>query len=101
MPAIVLSQGEIVSANVGWSPAVSHRRVRLYGAHYYTYSRLYREQPNVRTCVDFLARNVAQLGLHVFRRMARRTVSGCAITDWRGSSSGRIHSRRDTGSSRA
>ena len=69
MPAIVLSQGEIVSANVGWSPAVSHRRVRLYGAHYYTYSRLYREQPNVRTCVDFLARNIAQLGLHVFRRI--------------------------------
>jgi HK97 family phage portal protein len=37
-----------------------------YGA---TYAAIYRTQPNVRTVVDFLARNVAQLGLHVFRRI--------------------------------
>ncbi|MGB3885146.1 MAG: phage portal protein [Gordonia sp. (in: high G+C Gram-positive bacteria)] len=29
---------------------------------------LYREQPYLRTVVDFLARNVAQLGLHTFKR---------------------------------
>jgi len=35
-----------------------------------TYAAIYASQPNVRTCVDFLARNVAQLGIHVFRRVS-------------------------------
>jgi HK97 family phage portal protein len=35
-----------------------------------TYADIYRCQPNVRTVVDFLARNIAQLGLHVFRRVS-------------------------------
>lgn len=34
------------------------------------YALLYRTQPAVRTCVDFLARNMAQLGFHVFRRVS-------------------------------
>ena len=42
----------------------------LYNATSYTYAALYRTQPNIRICVDFLARNVAQLGLHVFRRVS-------------------------------
>lgn len=33
------------------------------------YSAIYRTQPNVRTVVEFLARNIAQLGLHSFRRI--------------------------------
>lgn len=33
------------------------------------YSAIYRQQPSVRTVVDFLARNVAQLSLHTFRRL--------------------------------
>lgn len=33
-----------------------------------TFERYYRTQPFVRTCIDFLARNVAQLPLHVYRR---------------------------------
>jgi len=43
--------------------------VRLYDSFNYDYAALYRMQPNVRTCVDFLARNVAQLGLHSYRRV--------------------------------
>jgi HK97 family phage portal protein len=35
-----------------------------------TYAAIYRTQPNVRTVVDFLARNTAQLGVHVFRRLS-------------------------------
>src|SRR5262245_8390499 len=35
-----------------------------------TYGYLYTTQPNVRTVIDFLARNVAQLGIHVFRRVS-------------------------------
>lgn len=34
-----------------------------------SYAQIYASQPNVRTCVDFLARNVAQLGIHVYRRV--------------------------------
>lgn len=44
--------------------------LNLYGAERSTYVAIYRTQPNVRTVVDFLARNVAQLGLGVFRRVS-------------------------------
>jgi HK97 family phage portal protein len=35
-----------------------------------SYAAFYRTQPNIRICVDFLARNLAQLGCHVFRRVS-------------------------------
>ena len=41
--------------------------VRLDASTTETYAKIYRTQPNVRTCVDFIARNIAQLGLHVYR----------------------------------
>lgn len=34
------------------------------------YASIYATQPNVRKCVDFLSRNIAQLGWHVFRRLS-------------------------------
>ena len=40
------------------------------GDAFATYGEIYRTQPNVRICVDFLARNIAQLGLHVYRRVS-------------------------------
>ncbi|MEP7304205.1 MAG: phage portal protein [Acidobacteriota bacterium] len=36
----------------------------------HTYAEIYRTQPNVRICVDFLARNIAHVGLQVFRRVS-------------------------------
>ncbi|OGC95336.1 MAG: phage portal protein [candidate division Zixibacteria bacterium RBG_16_53_22] len=42
----------------------------MYDQYNYDYATIYRTQPNVRTCVDFLARNVAQLGLHWYRRVS-------------------------------
>lgn len=33
------------------------------------YARIYAAQPNIRIPIDFLAGNVAQLGIHVFRRI--------------------------------
>jgi HK97 family phage portal protein len=42
----------------------------LYTGSMSTYAEIYRTQPNIRTCVEFLARNVAQLGLPVFRRVS-------------------------------
>lgn len=35
---------------------------------YMTYESLWRTQPALRTVVDFLARNIAQLGIHLYRR---------------------------------
>jgi HK97 family phage portal protein len=53
-----------------WTPGIMRSSLRFYDAHNYAYAELYRLQPNVRTCVDFLARNIAQLGLHFFRRVS-------------------------------
>lgn len=35
-----------------------------------TYAAIFRSQPNVRTVVSYLARNIADLGLHVYRRVS-------------------------------
>lgn len=43
--------------------------LNLYGLNQ-AYADIYRTQPNVRICVDFLARNIAQLGLPVYRRIS-------------------------------
>ncbi|WP_246422089.1 phage portal protein [Nocardiopsis mwathae] len=40
------------------------------GAEWVEYGEIYRRQPQVRTVVAFLARNIAQLGLHVYRRVS-------------------------------
>lgn len=66
---IIQSAGQLEQLKPAWTPAVS-TSVLLYDRYYYDYATLYRVQPNVRVCVDFLARNIAQLGLHVFRRLA-------------------------------
>ena len=34
------------------------------------YAAIYRAHPFIRTCVDFLSRNIGQLGLHLYRRGA-------------------------------
>ncbi|RDI13458.1 HK97 family phage portal protein [Rhodococcus sp. AG1013] len=47
----------------GSAPAVV---VNLDGLRGQTVEKLWRDQPNLRTVVGFLARNVSQLGLHVF-----------------------------------
>jgi len=73
MMAVVQSLGgELVDLYPGWAPSTSYGygSMQLYDRFYYDYATLYRTQPNVRTCVDFLARNIAQLGLHVFRRVS-------------------------------
>ena len=70
--AIVQTGGMLTDQTVvNWYPTWSaSRSLRLYESYYRTYAQLYTQQPNVRVCVDFLARNIAQLGLHVFRRVS-------------------------------
>ena len=68
---VVVSAGVLVDVQREWWPTYGgHGNVRLYDEYNYDYATIYRTQPNVRVCVDFLARNIAQLGLHVFRRVS-------------------------------
>lgn len=68
---IIQSKSSIVEySNLEWSqPLFSSYGLRFYDDFNYDYATIYRSQPNVRVCVDFLARNIAQLGLHVYRRL--------------------------------
>jgi HK97 family phage portal protein len=70
MPAIVLSAGFLTDVTPSWWKVNRYGSLRFYNQYNYDYATIYRTQPNVRTCVDFLARNIAQLGLHVFRRVS-------------------------------
>jgi HK97 family phage portal protein len=61
--------------------------VSLYGSQSQAYAEIYRTQPNVRICIDFLARNIAQLGLHIFRRVSdtdRIRLSDHELARWLG-----------------
>jgi len=60
-------QKAITDPVVPWSPSTASG-VALYG-YSAAYATIYATQPNVRTCVDFIARNIAELDLHVFRRV--------------------------------
>ncbi len=70
MATVIQSLGSLADYSPAWTASASYGSLTLYDRYNYAYATLYRTQPNVRTCVDFLARNVAQLGLHVFRRVS-------------------------------
>ena len=69
MTQVIQSGLTLLDYGVKWGTGTLNG-VQLYEGLNYSYAALYRTQPNVRTCVDFLARNVAQLGLHVYRRVS-------------------------------
>ncbi len=69
--ATIQSLGQLTTLQPPWwSPGIVRTGVLMYDSYSRDYATLYRTQPNVRTCVDFLARNIAQLGLHVYRRVS-------------------------------
>jgi HK97 family phage portal protein len=75
--AFVVTAGQIAAVNHapsydggswwGWNPATS---VTLAPNHTQTYQQIWRAQPQLRTIVSFLARNVAQLGIDVYQRVS-------------------------------
>jgi HK97 family phage portal protein len=67
---VVQSLGTLAELPADWWPSGSYGSVRLASDYTADYETIYRTQPNVRTVVDFIARNIAQLGLHVFRRVS-------------------------------
>lgn len=67
---IIQSGSTLLSLTPGWLNTSSSSGLALYGDYTADYWTIYRTQPTVKTVVDFLARNIAQLGLHVFRRVS-------------------------------
>lgn len=70
MPTIIQSLGSLAEFHPDWLPRGSYGSLGFYDGYTHDYQVIYRTQPNVRTVVDFLARNIAQLGLHVYRRVS-------------------------------
>lgn len=66
---VVQSLNSIVPIERSYTENIG-KSLRMYDSYAYAYEYLYRTQPNVRTCVDFLARNMAQIGIHIYQRKA-------------------------------
>lgn len=64
--AFVLSDGSVRSLSRPSYP--SPQRIQLSGSFAADYFEIWRTQESVRTVVSFLARNIAQLGLHLYQR---------------------------------
>lgn len=70
--AVVVSEGSLVAANAApLRPFVNYGAIELYSGRVEDYAAIYRTQPNVRLVVRFLGRNMAQLGLHGFRKISQ------------------------------
>lgn len=69
----VVSEGTVVDAGSSSSPALLTPSrpigISTYGGLTMAYEAIYRSQPNVRTVVSFLGRNIAQLKLKLYRRV--------------------------------
>jgi HK97 family phage portal protein len=69
--AVVISGGQLARIDrATWSHAAAGVGLSLYNNRCQDYETLYRTQSNVKLVVDFLARNVSQLNLKVFRRLS-------------------------------
>ncbi|MEV7112345.1 phage portal protein [Streptomyces anulatus] len=65
--AFVVSSGSLATTGAGVTPGWAPPTLR---AAPWEYATIWRRQPQVRTVIGFLARNIAQLGVHTFRRLS-------------------------------
>ncbi|MFE0887909.1 phage portal protein [Streptomyces rochei] len=65
--AFVVSSGQLATTGAGVTPMFSAMPIP---AAPWEYEAIWRTQPQVRTVISFLARNIAQVGIHVFRRVS-------------------------------
>ncbi|KOU41261.1 hypothetical protein ADK55_29165 [Streptomyces sp. WM4235] len=65
--AFVVSSGQLAITGAGVTPGYAAMPLP---AAPWEYETIWRTQPQVRTVVSFLARNIAQLGIHTFRRVS-------------------------------
>jgi HK97 family phage portal protein len=68
MPFLVTS-GQLASLDRSTAPIIS-TGIILGADLQQDYATIWRTQPQVRTVISFLARNIAQLGLHVYQRVS-------------------------------
>ncbi len=69
MAITVQSLGSLKELNVDLWPKPS-TSLTFYDRYTYAYETIYQTQPAVRTVNEFLGRNIAQLGLHLYRRLS-------------------------------
>jgi HK97 family phage portal protein len=65
--AFVVSSGQLATTGAGVTPMFSAMPIP---AASWEYEAIWRTQPQVRTVISFLARNIAQVGIHTFRRVS-------------------------------
>jgi HK97 family phage portal protein len=65
--AFVVSSGQLATTGAGVTPMFSAMPI---AAAPWEYEVIWRTQPQVRTVISFLARNIAQVGIHTFRRVS-------------------------------
>lgn len=81
---VIASEGQILAVQRPWTPITNTSSVRLYGDFTYDYGTIYEKQPSVRRVVDFLAKNIAQLGIKAYRRVSdtdRQHLTDHPLTD--------------------
>lgn len=67
--AVVQSEGALVAVHKPMTGTIT-RGLETYDGEMATFAELYRRQPNVRMVNGFLARNIAQLGLHAYEAVS-------------------------------
>ncbi|MFV8127534.1 phage portal protein [Streptomyces syringium] len=65
--AFVVSSGQLAVTGAGVTPTFA---AMPFPAASWEYETIWRTQPQVRTVIGFLARNLAQIGIHTFRRIS-------------------------------
>lgn len=70
--AVLSSYGALKAISAAASPSALALTTTgpFYDGFRRTYAQIYRQQPAVRTVVDFFSRNIAQIALQMFRRVA-------------------------------
>lgn len=67
--AFVATAGSVRALSRTRTNLAAPPRIQLSSTYSADYAEIYRTQESVRTVVNFLARNIAQLGLHLFERV--------------------------------
>ncbi len=76
--AVIQTDNGIVAVQRAADVSLRFRGVALYDNQIQAYETIYRTQPELRSAIDFLARNIAQLPIHAFERVSdveRRRIS--------------------------
>ena len=65
----IISETNLITMPANWWTNANNITLSSVRSDYnFDYLAMYRNHMNVRICVDFLARNIAHLGLHVYTR---------------------------------